>query len=268
MPRVVTSLQNDRVKFIRSLEMRKARRDSGLFVAEGASLLVTAREHGFVPETLVTRAGAADSGVPRGLVEWALDAGSECLEVSEAVLAKLAGKHNPQVMLGVFRQRWAELPEPRQLGSAEVWLALEEVRDPGNLGSIIRTVEAVGGRGVILVGQCCDPYSPDAVRASMGSIFAVPLIRMRRELFLEWIAEWPGDILGTHLDAREDFRSGDYRGPVMLLMGSEGPGLSAPLAEVCTRLVKIPMTGKLDSLNLAVAAALILYQLRGPALSL
>jgi TrmH family RNA methyltransferase len=268
MPRVVASLQNDRVKFIRSLEMRKARRDSGLFVAEGASLLVTAREHGFVPETLVMLAGAAGSGIPRGLAEWALDAGSECLEVSEAVLAKLAGKQNPQVMLGVFRQRWAEPPEPRQLVSDEVWLALEEVRDPGNLGSIIRTVEAVGAKGVILIGQCCDPYSREAVRASMGSIFAVPLIRMRREAFLERITGWPGDIVGTHLDAREDFRSGNCRGPVMLVMGSEGPGLSATLTQACTRLVKVPMTGTLDSLNLAVAAALILYQLRGPALRL
>jgi TrmH family RNA methyltransferase len=268
MPRLVTSLQNDRVKFIRSLEMRKARRDSGLFVAEGASLLVTAREHGFVPEMLVTLAGAAESGVPRGLVEWALDAGSECLEVSEAVLAKLAGKQNPQVVLGIFRQRWAELPALGELGGEEVWLALEEVRDPGNLGSIVRTVEAVGARSVILVGQCCDPYSREAVRASMGSIFAVPLIRMRRELFLERIAGWPGDIVGAHLDAREDFRASSCRGPVMLMMGSEGPGLSAPLARACTRLVKVPMTGTLDSLNLAVAAALILYQLRGPALRL
>lgn len=268
MPRLVTSLQNDRVKFIRSLEMRKARRESGLFVAEGASILVTAREHGHVPETLVVLAGAAETGVARGLVEWVLGAGAECLEVSEAVLAKLSGKQNPQVMLGVFRQRWAELPDPHHLAADEVWLALERARDPGNVGSIIRTVEAVGAKGVVLVGQCCDPYSREAVRASMGSIFAVPLVKLAGEAFLAQLAGWPGDIVGTHLQAREDFRSGGYRGPVLLLMGSEGPGLTAPLAEACTHLVKIPMTGTLDSLNLAVAAALILYQIRGPALRL
>jgi len=266
--RVVTSLQNDQVKFIRSLDMRKVRRETGLFVAEGASLLVTAREHGFVPQMLVLLAGAAESGVAHGLAEGALDAGSEVLEVSEAVLAKLAGKQNPQILLGVFRQRWAELPDSGELTGKEVWLALEEVRDPGNLGSIIRTVEAVGAKGVILVGQCCDPYSREAVRASMGSIFSVPLVKMSHEAFLARLAGWPGDIVGTHLEARVDFRSGAFRGPILLLMGSEGPGLSAPLAEASTRLVRIPMAGNLDSLNLAVAAALILYQVRGPALSL
>jgi TrmH family RNA methyltransferase len=102
----------------------------------------------------------------------------------------------------------------------------------------------------------------------MGSIFAVPLVRMSGEAFSGWVERWPGDVVGTHLQAKEDFRSARYRGPVLLVMGSEGPGLSAPVAEACTRLVKIPMTGGLDSLNLAVAAALALYQIRGPALTL
>jgi TrmH family RNA methyltransferase len=248
--------------------MRKARRDTGLFVADGASILVSAREHGYVPETLVMLSGGAERGIARGLVEWALATGSECLEVSEAVLAKVAGRQNPQVMLGVFPQRWADLPDPRRLAANDVWLALEEVRDPGNLGSIIRTVEAVGAQGVILVGQCCDPYSREAVRASMGSIFAVALVKVRSEPFLAWLTGWPGDIVGTHLEAREDFRSGAYRGPVLVLMGSEGPGLSAPLAEASTCLVRIPMAGTLDSLNLAVAAALILYRIREPVLRL
>jgi TrmH family RNA methyltransferase len=266
--RAVTSLQNERVKFIRALEMRKSRRETGLFVAEGASILVTAREHGHMPETVVMLAGAAESGIARGLSEWALKAGAECLEVSEAVLAKLAGKQNPQVMLGVFRQRWAELPEAERLEADDVWLALDEVRDPGNLGSIIRTVEAVGAKGVILIGDSCDPYSREAVRASMGSIFAVPIVRMRPEAFGARLAAWPGESVGTHLGAREDFRAQPYRGPVLLVMGSEGAGLSAPLAEACSRLVKIPMAGTLDSFNLAVATALVLYQIRGPKLGL
>jgi TrmH family RNA methyltransferase len=267
-PRAITSLQNERVKFIRALEMRKARRETGVYVAEGTSILVTAREQGHVPETLVMLAGAAESGIARGLSEWALKAGAECLEVSEAVLAKLAGKQNPQVMLGVFRQRWAELPEADQLEADDLWLALDEVRDPGNLGSIIRTVEAVGAKGVILIGDSCDPYSREAVRASMGSIFAVPITRMQPDEFLARVSLWPGESVGTHLGAREDFRAQSYRGPVMLVMGSEGAGLSAPLAGACSRLVKIPMAGTLDSLNLAVAAALVLYQIRGPALAL
>lgn len=263
----ITSLTNERVKAIRALEMRKERRATGLFVAEGAALLVTARSAGFVPQMLVYRAGSLETPLQKGLVESALAAGAEVLEVSEAVLAKLAAKDNPQAMLAVFRQRWAALPAAKSLGAGDVWLALEEVRDPGNLGTIIRTVDAVGAKGVILVGQSCDPYSREAVRATMGSIFSVPLVKVERDGFLDWLAGWTGDVVGTHLAGCDDFRAVAYRDPVLLVMGSEGPGLSDALSGRCTRLVKIPMAGALDSLNLAVATALTLYQIRGKHLS-
>jgi TrmH family RNA methyltransferase len=258
--RAITSLQNERVKLIRSLEMRKARRETGLFVAEGASVLATARDAGWVPKILVFLAGTAHAGVHRALLDWAQGAGAECLEVSEAVLGKLAAKDNPQTMLGVFEQRWAN--EPATAAGDGVWLVLEAVRDPGNLGTIVRTVDAVGVGGVILIGNCVDPYSRDCVRASMGSIFNAAMVRMGSERFLAWAATWRGDIVGTQLAAREDFRHVAYRAPTLLLMGSEGPGLSPDLAAICTRLVKIPMAGRLDSLNLAVATALVLYEIR------
>jgi len=267
-PKAITSLQNERVKAIRALEMRKTRKETGLFVAEGTSLLITARDNGFVPKTLVYRAGSATSGVAQGLVQWVLGAGAECLEVSEAVLGKLSSKDNPQSMIGVFEQRWSGLPEAEKVEEGAVWLALEEVRDPGNLGTIIRTADAVGAVGIILIGACCDPYSHECVRATMGSVFAVPLVRTERKPFLDWIAGWRGDVVGTHLSGTEDFRTAAYRAPVLLTMGSEGPGLSPELTQACTRLVKIPMAGQLDSLNLAVATALVLYQIRGPNLSL
>jgi TrmH family RNA methyltransferase len=265
-PRTITSLTNDRVKAIRALEMRKERKETGLFVAEGASILVTARERSFAPETLVLLAGSGAAGVAKGLVGWASAAGAEILEVSEAVLGKLAAKDNPQTMLGVFRQRFVPLPE--RLQPADSWVALEEIRDPGNLGTILRTVDAVGARGVVLVGTCCDPYSRECVRATMGSIFTVPMARATAEEFAAWRKSWPGDVIGTHLAARDDFRRVAYRGPTMLVMGSEGPGLSAGMAAQCSRLVKIPMAGSLDSLNLAVATALALYQIQGPRLRL
>lgn len=265
-PRVVTSLTNERVKAIRALDMRKERRETGLFVAEGVSILISAKEAGFVPKSLVYRAGSITSDAARDLVASALAAGAEVLEVSEAVLAKLASKENPQAMLGVFRQRWVGLPA--SAGGDDTWLALEEVRDPGNLGTIIRTAHAVGAKGIILIGNACDPFSREAVRATMGSIFAVPLVKTSREDFLVWRGGWRGDVVGTHLDAREDFRRAVYKGPVLLAMGSEGPGLSESLTRACSRLVRIPMAGELDSLNLAVATALTLYQIRGPALRL
>ena len=268
VPKPITSLTNDRVKAIRALEMRKVRRETGLFVAEGASLLVTARDNGFIPETLVYQTGTAASGIARGLVTHALNAGSEVLEVSEAVLAKLASKDNPQTLLAVFRQKLAQPPEPKKVGGGETWLALEEVRDPGNLGTTVRTADAVGCAGVILVGTTCDPYALESVRATMGSIFSVPIAKMASTDFLALAKTWSGDVIGTHLDGREDFRKTHYRGPELIVMGSEGPGLSNDVAAACTKLVKIPMSGALDSLNLAIATALMLYQVRGPRLKL
>lgn len=266
-PRHITSLTNDRVKAVRALDMRKERKQTGLFVAEGASILVTAREHGFRPETLIYQAGLELGEVQRGLVDGALAAGAEVLEVSHQVLEKIAAKDNPQSLIGVFRQRWSEPPRSDGLARSAVWVALEEVRDPGNLGTIIRTIDAVGAGGVILVGNCTDPYARDCIRATMGSIFAVPMVRLDRAAFLAWRAGWLGDVVGTHLDARQDFREAAYAGPVLLVMGSEGPGLSDSLARSCSKLVRIPMAGRLDSLNLAVATALTLYEIRRDALT-
>ena len=267
-PDLITSLTNDRIKAIRALDMRKERKETGLFVAEGASILVTARQHGFKPQTLVYQTNMGQTAIHRELIADALNTGSDVLEVSEAVLTKLASKENPQAMLGVFAQRWMTAPQPRSVAPDACWLALEEVRDPGNLGTIIRTADAVGAGGIILIGNCCDPFARETVRATMGSIFAVPLVRMNREDFLVWRAQWTGDVAGTHLEANVDFREGAYRGPTLLVMGSEGPGLSDSLTRACSKLIKIPMAGDLDSLNLAVATALTLYQIRGPRLKL
>ena len=265
-PHLITSLTNDRIKAIRALEMRKERKETGLFVAEGASILITARAHGFHAKSLVYQTNMGQTAVHRELISDALKCGSDVLEVSEAVLAKLASKENPQAMLGVFEQRWRAAPCAPAPDAC--WLALEEVRDPGNLGTIIRTADAVGAGGIILIGNCCDAFARETVRATMGSIFAMPLVRMSREEFLAWRALWPGDVVGTHLDGREDFRKAVYRGPTLLIMGSEGPGLSESLTRSCSKLVKIPMAGDLDSLNLAVATALTLYQIRGASLKM
>ena len=266
--RQITSLQNDSVKLIRSLEMRKARRETGLFVAEGTSLLVTAREQDWAPTMLVAGPGSHDNTIARSLVGWASKAGAECLDVSAAVLEKLAAKDNPQVVMGVFRQRWADAPDAARVPPSAVWLALEGVRDPGNLGTIVRTAHAVGVAGLLLVGQTCDPYAKEAVRASMGSIFAVPIARLDAPAFADRARAWPGDVVGTHLDATTDFRAGGWRGPTMVVMGSESAGLSDALAALCSRRVKIPMAGSLDSLNLAVATALMLYEVRRGALTI
>ncbi len=264
----ITSLQNERIKAIRALEMRKERRETGLFVAEGASVILSARECGHVPKTLVVRTAGDDapSRTTQDLVAWALAENVEVLEVSTPVMEKLAAKDNPQTLLAVYKQAWASLPEPAQMQPAHTWLALEAIRDPGNLGTILRTADAVGASGIILAGPCCDPHSREAVRASMGSIFAVPIARASEEDLHALMRDWPGSTVGTHLSSTIDFRHAAYRGPTLLVMGSEGPGLTEATTRACSQLVKIPMAGRLDSLNLAVATALALYQIRSDAL--
>jgi len=264
----ITSLQNDRVKAIRALEMRKARRETSQFVAEGAAVLISARDHGWQPEILVLGPEAEANPITRPLTAWAERAKADCLHVSGPVLEKLASKDNPQSVMAVFQQRWIDVPKPEVVGSDALWIALEEIRDPGNLGTIIRTADAAGAAGIILVGQTCDPYSREAVRASMGSIFAVPLARLEHDAFHVLARGWKGEVVGTHLNGRQDFRAVTYAGPCLLVMGNEGAGLSANAAAACRRLVRIPMVGSLDSLNLAVATGLMLYEIRRGTLKL
>jgi RNA methyltransferase, TrmH family len=170
--------------------------------------------------------------------------------------------------MAVFRQRWAEVPVTTSVMPEQTWLALETIRDPGNLGTILRTAEAVGVAGVVLAGACCDAFSRECVRATMGSIFAVPVARLPGEDLAGFIAAWPGCSVATHLLANDDFRDVRYERPVLLVMGSEGPGLSDVASNACRQRVKIPMVGSLDSFNLAVATALTLYQIQGDSLSL
>ena len=133
------------------------------------------------------------------------------------------------------------------------------MRDPGNLGTIVRTADAAGCGGVVLVGDCCDPFSVEAVRATMGSIFATPIYRCEVAAFLAWRRAWPGSVVGTLLSAATDYRAAAYRAPTLILMGNEQAGLPPELADACDVAVKIPMRGRADSLNLAVATGIMIY---------
>lgn len=254
MSRAVTSLTNPTVKAVRALHMRKEREETGLFLAEGLKIVTEAVELGHPPRILLYAAEAAN----HPLLKKAAAVAGEAIEVTPAILEKIARRENPQAVLGVFPQRFAALAQinPR---SAPVFVALETVRDPGNLGTIIRTADAAGCGAVILVGECCDPYSVEAVRATMGSIFAVPLVKADPREFLAWRKTWPGSVVGTMLSATVDHRSAEYRKPSLILLGNEQKGLTPDLAAACDLNVKIPMRGRADSLNLAVAAGIMIY---------
>ena len=260
--RRVTSLTNPLVKLARGLHLRKAREASGLFLAEGLKIITEAVELGHAPRHLLhgppSQGRGGDHPVLRRAVRATLDAGGEVVEVSREVLEKIARRDNPQAVLGVFAQLHAPVAalDP---ASARCWVALQAVRDPGNLGTIVRTADAAGCGGVILVGDCCDPFSVEAVRATMGSIFAVPIYRLEVEAFLAWRARWPGSVVGTLLSAGLDYRVADYRAPTLILMGNEQAGLPPDLAAACDVAVKIPMRGRADSLNLSVATGIMIY---------
>ncbi len=253
----VTSHQNPKIKYIKALEMRKKRKEAGQFVAEGLKVIATARDCGFKPDILVFEEGTAERGIGNELVNWALGNNAEVLKVPYDIMEKLSGRDNPQSIMAVFPQAWNNAPA--QMNG--LWIVLEEVRDPGNLGTIIRTADAAGAEGVILVGTCCDPYSVEAVRATMGSIFAVPIVKMEKPEFMRWLDGFKGYVIATHLQATDDFRKDYGAGPHLLMMGGEGPGLSDELTRKATLKVKIPMRGQADSLNLAVATALMVYEI-------
>jgi TrmH family RNA methyltransferase len=256
----ITSLANPLVKEIRGLALSKNRKASGLFVAEGLKLVADAVEAGWTVRTLVHASQVVEQPLVKRLSATAHARGGRVLSVSEAVLGKITRRDNPQTVVGVFEQRFAPLSAIRPAGD-DLWVALEAVRDPGNLGTILRTIDAVGARGAILVGETVDPFSVEAVRATMGSIFHVALARASLAEFEKLCGRWPGSVVGTHLAGTADYRKADYRSPVMLVMGNEQAGLSPQLARNCETLVKIPMAGRADSLNLAVATGIMLFEI-------
>ncbi|MBL8894523.1 MAG: RNA methyltransferase [Rhizobiales bacterium] len=257
---VISSTKNDTVKLIRSLALKKHRTDTGLFVAEGREMLARARSTGWSPHTLLLR----DGSDTQELFNWGRNAGGRCLLATEAVMKTISGQENPGDCIALFQQRWLEVLPPVATGA--VWLALENIRDPGNLGTIIRTADAVSCAGIILVGQSCDPYGPDCVRATTGSIFALPLLKQSESEFAALLKAWPGETVGTDSAATTIYHR-DYRTPTLLIMGSEGEGLSSLLSGLCKTLVRIPMSGGTESLNVAVATALMLYEIRRNTLS-
>ena len=257
--RVVTSLTNPLIKDIRALEMRKVRQEAGLFVVEGLKLVADAIENGWPIRILVHRSGEGKPMLARAIAATTRT-GGEVLEVTGEILEKLSRRDNPQTVIGVFEQRLERLADVMLKGES-LWVGLDRVRDPGNLGTIIRTADAVGAEGVMLIGETTDPFGLEATRATMGSIFNVRLAAGSAAEFLAWRKTFKGRVTGTHLSGTHDYRDIDYGGPNLLLMGNEQQGLPDDLAKVCDALVKIPMRGQADSLNLAVATGVMLFEM-------
>ena len=264
----VTSLANPIIKDIKALSQKKGREETGTFMAEGLKLVIDALELGWAISTLIYAKNAKDKPLVTKVAARTVAAGGLVLEVSEKVLSAITRRDNPQMVVGVFKTKWRPLSDIRPAAN-ETYIALDRVRDPGNLGTIIRTADAAGASGVILVGECTDPFSLETVRATMGSVFALPVTRATPEEFLAWKKGAGVSVVATHLAGAVDYRTVDYKKkPVVVLMGNEQQGLPDQLAKEADQLARIPQAGLADSLNLAVATAVMLFEARRHLLTL
>jgi TrmH family RNA methyltransferase len=258
----ISSLSNPRIKAIRALAERKVREVTGQFFVEGVRMVADALHCGASVETLVVAPELLVDQAGRALVASYRRNGVPSLEVSaevyRAITSKFTLKYGPQGVGAVIQQQWSPLSHVRpERGLCA--LALDAVEDPGNLGTILRTADAVGVGSIILLGHTTDPYNPMAVRASLGTIFLSNLVRTSFADFSLWIRQQRCLLVGTSGQAQLDYRDADYQSPLVVLMGSERSGLSAEQQALCDATVRIPMVGRSDSLNLAVATGVILY---------
>lgn len=181
-------------------------------------------------------------------------------EITPELFLRLSRAEEPQWIGAIVRQRW-ETPASIPSSPGLCWVALDEVHSPGNLGTILRTGDAVGASGLIIIGNSVDPYDPACVRATMGAIYAQRFIRMSSAEFTAWKRHEGGFLVGTSPHAKQDYRAVSYPPETILFMGGERKGLSEERQRLCDQLVRIPMVGGGDSLNLAIATGVMLYEI-------
>lgn len=259
MPRAITAFSNPLVKRVRALREKRHRKAEGLFIAEGLRILAEAEEAGRLPLWLFYAADSAAHPLVARLAVATEAGGGEAIETSRDILHKLSGKDNPQTVLGVYAEFALPLAAIDRT-AAGIWIVAQSLRDPGNLGTILRTGDAVGAGGLILVDDCVDPFSMEAVRATMGALFTQRIAQARWPEFMAWLRAGPGQLVGLSLQTDTDYQAPRYQAPTFLLVGNEAQGLPEAYEAECDLLVKMPMLGKADSLNAAVATAVMAYE--------
>jgi TrmH family RNA methyltransferase len=261
MPREVTAFSNATVKRLRSLRDKKTRKEEGLFLAEGLRIIAEARDSGQLPEILMFSGEGARHPLAAEIIAATEAAGGDTIETTPDILSKTSGKDNPQMLVAAYRQPDTGLAAIDR-NAAPIWFVAQALRDPGNIGTILRTGDAVAAGGLILIDDSADPYSVEAVRASMGATFTQQVAKASWDEFLPWLRSGPGQLVGTSLNTDHDYLGVDYANPCFLLIGNEQQGLPQSYEDACDVLVKIPMAGRADSLNAAIATAVMAFQVR------
>ncbi len=248
--KIITSAANAAIKRIKSLEQKKYRDAEKLFVVEGLRHVIEMLEAGWKAEIIAFATEVKNTlKLPKTSAHF--------IETTQELLSRMTGRDNAQDVIGVFHHKLHDLAEVKD----GLWIGLDGVRDPGNLGTIIRTAAAVGAEGVILIGNTCDPFSAEAIRASMGSFSAAKIVRAPTAAFSKWRPDFKGRLVGTHVVEAKDYREISYALPMVLMMGAEQNGLSPEMLKICDDIVKIPMPGGTESLNLAVSTGILLYEI-------
>ncbi len=255
----ITSHSNPKIKQARALRQRKQRDAAGLFLVEGLFHIGEALAAHAAIESIFYAPDLIESGYARQVIDRALAEGITCYETTAEVFTSLAEKENPQGVIAVVHQQRVQLTDltPQNFP----WgVAIVSPQDPGNVGTILRTIDAVGASGLILLNSSVDPYHPTAVRASLGSIFWYPVVSVTFDEWSPWTRQHGYRIYGTSSQGSVDYKEVTaYEQPLFVLLGSEREGLSPEQTAVCDQLIRLPMRGHASSLNLAVAAGVVLY---------
>ncbi len=255
----ITSPANPLFKSLKALTEKKARREQGLFLAEGLRVCTEGLQTGHLPKYLIFAADAEAHPLTQALIAATLAAGNMAIRSTRDLLHRLTGKDNPGAVAAAFA-----IPDTSLAGidraAAPFWVVAENLKDPGNFGTMLRTCDATGAGGVILLDRSCDPFSLEAVRASMGGLFTRRVAQASWAEFRPWLRAGAGQLVGAALAGNTvDYRAQWFETPLFLFMGNEQSGLPADYAAECDALVRLPMRGTADSLNVAVATAVLLY---------
>lgn len=260
---MITSLSNPLIRQARALRQKKARLESGLFLVEGIHHVGECLEAGWDVEAVLYASGVLTSAFTHDMITRlrAERSGAQMKRepqlVTSQVMESLADKDNPQGILAMVRQKRTRLND---LQSVKHAVALVSPQDPGNVGTILRTMDAVGADALFLLDGGVDLYHPTVVRSSMGTMFWKPVVQTSFTEFVAWARSGNCQLIGTSAHGDVDYHKLTPQTPWVLVLGNEQKGLSPEQTNVCDVTISLPMKGRVSSLNLSVAAGVLLYQ--------
>ena len=256
----IVHCSDPRYQLLRNLQTLRGRDRTGQYVIEGIRHFARAADERVPIESVFVCREALTNAFGQRLACRLRDSGVPVLQLAPHLYRELTLAADPQGIGAIVRQQWIPLHDVRP-GTRRLWLAVESIDSPGNLGTIIRTAEATGIAGILILGNGADPHDPATVRASMGAIFSQRFVRCETREFIDWARARHVAIVGSSPAGLFDYRAFPCRWPAVLLIGSEKRGLSEMLQQACDFTVRIPMLGQGDSINAAVAAGVLLYEL-------